>query len=120
MQWTKHLGVVTPFMLVEDEVVGKREQGGRMAKEMCPQGLALAHPAASLLKEWSQYGCPAMTGKDWTVEQMEAAIVRGPHESALCPEAIAHFQERRLKRKWRLVKHELSCGRRYGITHRAY
>ena len=58
---------------------------------MCPQGLALQHPAASLLKEWATFGCPAMTGRDWTVKEMTAAVERGPHESSLTNEAIQHF-----------------------------
>ena len=32
-----------------------------------------------------------MTGRDWTQAEMSAAILRGPHESALSPEAIEHF-----------------------------
>jgi hypothetical protein len=60
--------------------------------EMCPAGLALHHPAADLLKEWATYGCPTQTGKPWTREEMQAAIKRGPHRSALSDEAIAHFK----------------------------
>jgi hypothetical protein len=58
---------------------------------MCPTGLARAHPAGDLLYEWSQYGCPTMTGHPWTKAEMEAAITRGPHKSSLTTEAIAHF-----------------------------
>ena len=54
---------------------------------MCLKGLALVHPAADLLMQWAESGCPAMTGKDWTVQQVEAAINLGPHVSALTPEA---------------------------------
>ena len=60
--------------------------------EMCPAGLALHHPAANLLKEWATYGCPTQTGKPRTREEMQAAIERGPHCSALSDEAIAHFK----------------------------
>ena len=35
--------------------------------------------------------CPAQTGRPWTVDEITAAIDRGPHESALTPEAITHF-----------------------------
>ena len=59
---------------------------------MCPAGLALHHPAADLLKEWAMYGCPTQTGKKWKREDMQAAIERGPHRSALSDEAIAHFK----------------------------
>ena len=33
-------------------------------------------------------GCPSKTGKPWTVVEMQEAIDRGPHKSALVPEAI--------------------------------
>ena len=87
--WTKHLGAVTPVILDYDDEVSPSGQ----RRQMCPQRLAMEHPAGPLLNEWSQYGCPAMTGKEWTREQMEAAVARGPHESAMTAEAIAHFRE---------------------------
>ena len=58
---------------------------------MCPNGLALQHPAAELLKGWATFGCPTHTGKPWTKEEMWEAVARGPHSSARSPEAIAHF-----------------------------
>ena len=60
--------------------------------EMCPAGLALHHPTTDLLKEWATYGCPKQTSEPWTCEEMQAAIERGPHHSALSDEAIAHFK----------------------------
>ena len=82
-QWTNFTG---DFSCPEDlpEVTAHRNQ-------MCPSGLARVHPAGELLAEWSQTGCPTMTGRPWTIEEMEAAIARGPHKSALSPEAMAHF-----------------------------
>ena len=82
-QWTEFTG---DFCIPEDlpTVTEHRNQ-------MCPSGLARMHPAGDLLYEWSQDGCPTMTGKPWTVEEMEEAIARGPHKSALSPEAMAHF-----------------------------
>ena len=71
------------------ESIERREYRGGM----CPQGLALEHPAAQLLTDWAKFGCPAMTGKEWTLEEMEAAIERGPHASAVTPEAIEHFRQ---------------------------
>jgi hypothetical protein len=59
---------------------------------MCPSGLALHHPVANLLKEWATYGCPTKTGKAWSKSQMQEAVDRGPHCSALSDKAIAHFQ----------------------------
>jgi hypothetical protein len=58
---------------------------------MCSVGRALKHPAAKVLKEWATFGCPTCTE---TVEKAEMweAVARGPHRSALSPEAIAHFK----------------------------
>ena len=63
------------------------------AREMAPQGLALEHEAATILEDWEQFGCPTKTGRDWTLDEIQAAIDRGPHKSALEPEAIDHFAE---------------------------
>ena len=60
---------------------------------MCPTGRALAHPATGLLTEWATLGCPTCTGKPWTREEIWEAVARGPHQSALSPEALAHFAE---------------------------
>jgi hypothetical protein len=60
---------------------------------MCPTGLALKHPAASTLLEYSKYGCPTQTGKEWTKQQIWEAVERGPHVSALSAEALEHFRE---------------------------
>ncbi len=60
---------------------------------MCPSGLALCHPAADLLTKWATYGCSTTnTGTPWTLQQMQAAVERGPHRSALSDEAIARFR----------------------------
>ena len=61
--------------------------------QMCPRGLALHHPAAATLLEFATQGCPVNTGKQWTAQQMQAAITRGPHVSALIPEAMAQLDE---------------------------
>ena len=50
---------------------------------MCPTGLALHYPAAELLLQYATQGCPTNTGKQWTKEQMVAAIEGGPHAPAL-------------------------------------
>ena len=59
---------------------------------MCPTNLALHHPAASTLLEYATNGCPVNTGKLWTKEMMLAAIHKGPHVSALLPDAIAQLR----------------------------
>ncbi len=41
---------------------------------------------------WSQLGCPTNTGAPWTREEIEEALQRGPHQSAMSPEAIEHFR----------------------------
>jgi hypothetical protein len=61
---------------------------GRWQGYMCPSGLALHHLAASHLLQYATEGCPSNTGRPWTVEQMQDAIDRGPHMSALVPEDI--------------------------------
>ncbi len=60
---------------------------------MCPTGLALEHPAASMLQEYVTYGCPAKMGKEWTKAEIWEAVERGPHVSALSAEALEHFKE---------------------------
>ena len=53
-----------------------------------PIRLALHHPVAELLLQYATQGCPTNTGRPWTVMRMEAAVMRGPHVSALQPEAM--------------------------------
>ena len=75
--------------------------------KMCPSGLALHHPAAATLLEYATNGCPALTGKPWTRDQMQAAIDRGPHVSALVPDAMtqldAELEEKLARNQCRLV-----------------
>ena len=52
---------------------------------MCLSGLALQHPAARKWLQFSTKGFPTMIGKPCTLIQMEEAIDRGPHVSALQP-----------------------------------
>ncbi len=58
---------------------------------MCPTGRALAHPAVDLLTKWATLGCPTQTEQPWTKEEIWVAVARGPHWSAISPEAIDHF-----------------------------
>jgi hypothetical protein len=60
---------------------------------MAPQGLTLKHETAHLLRDWEQFGCPTAAGRDWTIQEIQAAIDRGPHKSALGPDTIKHFAE---------------------------
>ena len=58
---------------------------------MCPLGLVVHHPAYETLQKYATGGCPVKTGKNWAKEEIHAAVMRGPHESALAEEAISHF-----------------------------
>jgi hypothetical protein len=44
-----------------------------------------------MLAEWATLGCPTKTGQPWTKEEMWEAVARGPHQSALSPDALQHF-----------------------------
>lgn len=44
---------------------------------MRPRGGALHHPAAEDLLEYATKGCPVDCGRDWTREEIEAAILNG-------------------------------------------
>lgn len=83
--WTKHcrtFSVPTP-----------KASPHKYVGRMCPQGLALEHPAAATLLKYATQGCPAETGAPWSRSDMEEAIARGPHSSALEPDPMAYLQE---------------------------
>ena len=48
--------------------------------------------------DWATFGCPTKTGKPWSRTEIDKAIARGPHRSALTPDAIAHFAEEARKK----------------------
>ena len=60
-----------------------------MGKTMHPRSFALSHPAAPMLDSWGRQGCPADCGQPWSKQHITAALKRGPHVSALPPDAIA-------------------------------
>ena len=83
--WTKHKGtfnIPTPKQAPQSYI-----------GQMRPSGLALDHPAAQYLLQYSMKGCPVKTGKPWSLEEISAAIERGPHASALEPEAMKALHE---------------------------
>ncbi len=84
--WTQHNGLGDTITPTDHEACPPHRNF------MCPNGLALHHPAAKLLKEWATFGCPTRTGTPWSKEEMWEAVTRGPHSSARSPEAIAHFK----------------------------
>ena len=78
--WSKHTGttrLLTPTPLPE-----------QWRGNMCPSGIATSHPAGELLSKWAQMGCPTRTGRQWTKAEIWEAVERGPHHSALSPEAL--------------------------------
>jgi hypothetical protein len=82
--WTVHQGSTSLAPIPTQEL-------STYCNSMCPRGRAVAHPATVLPTEWATLGCPTNTGQPWTKEEMWAAVARGPHRSALSPEAMAHF-----------------------------
>ena len=60
---------------------------------MRPTGPALHHPLAATLSRWSQDGVDVDCGNPWSRDALEASIAKGPHVSALTPEAIALVHE---------------------------
>ena len=60
---------------------------------ICPSGLALHHPDAGKILQFETKGCPTMTGKPWTLNQMEKAIDQEPHVSTLQPVAMEILTE---------------------------
>ena len=84
--WSKHKG---DFLLpLNTEPAPPRQH----TKQMWPQGLATNHPAGKLLLAYATAGCPVLTGAPWTPAQMQAVVERGPHESAMLPEAMEQLR----------------------------
>ena len=54
---------------------------------ICPSILALHHPATEKLLQYNTKGCPTESRKLWSVDTIEAVVLRGPHVSAMEPEA---------------------------------
>ena len=68
--------------------VEKERNEGESGKLMYPRGKALLHPAGPLLLQYAQDGCPVDVGRPWSKEEILTAAKRGPHKSALEPDAI--------------------------------
>jgi hypothetical protein len=109
MPWTMHTGSKVPLPPTNhmDRPVHRNL--------LCPAGRALQHPAADILRKWSQFGCPTKTGRPWSKEEMWEAVKRGPHQSVLSLEAINHFmaeteEKIRTKQTWLIprdsIKHD--------------
>ena len=74
--WTQYQGLVDTITPTDHTACPPHRNS------MCPNGLALQHPAAELLKDWATFGCPTHTGTPWSKEEMWEAVTRGPHSSA--------------------------------------
>ena len=83
-RWTQHTGnFVVPKKL-------KKQPPD--AVTMHPAGLGLHHPEADHLFQCAKKGCPMETGKDCNQDMIQSAVDRGPHKSAMTPEAMAYIQ----------------------------
>lgn len=87
--WLRYKG---NFQLPTGLEMGKRPVDEYVG-QMCPAGLALHHPAAATLLEYATQGCPCKAGRHWTISEMEEAIEKGPHVSAMDPEAMQQYQD---------------------------
>jgi len=66
-----------------------KSQRAQRRKLMLPTGPALDHPAAPLLLQYANEGCPANVRDSFTLHELTAAIERGAHPSACKPAAAA-------------------------------
>ena len=66
---------------------------GKSPSLMHPSYPATMHPAASMLMQYAQEGCPVDAGRAWTPEEITAAVERGPHISSRNPDAIEYMQK---------------------------
>ena len=53
--------------------------------------MSVHHPAYETLQKYATGGCPLKTGRNWTKEEIHAAVMMVTHDSAFSEEAIAHF-----------------------------
>jgi hypothetical protein len=85
-------GVAKRKALAKELMGEEANEPVRIRGLMVPRIRALDHPAAPLLKEYASQGCPVDVGRDWTLEELEAAVEKGPHSSALEPDTIEQIQ----------------------------
>ncbi len=83
---------------------------------MNPSRYALKHAAAPLLKQYATSGCPVDAGWNWPLDQIMAALKRGPHQSAYADGAVDFLQEETREKvenhyarivKWKDIKENL-------------
>ena len=75
-----------------DEIPIKKAIGkSKLMEPQKPYGQE--HPAIPLLHEYADSGCPVDCGPDWSKEQIELLLRRGPHTSATKPKAAAELRK---------------------------
>jgi len=72
----------------KDDASGR--ENGKFMGFMCPRGPALDHPFAETLLSYAENGCRVDCGDNWSKQQIEEAVRRGPHKSAREAEAAAY------------------------------
>jgi len=60
---------------------------------MQPQDIGRAHEFGPTLEEYAVKGVPVDCGENWDRATIDTAISRGPHQSALTPDALKLFEE---------------------------
>ena len=91
-----------------------KQEAGKLGL-MWPRGtIANSHPAANMLHDYSNKGCPVDAGDNWTKQMILTALKRGPHVSAKDTKAMKYlYQETAEKLKggyittktWGEIKH---------------
>ena len=90
---TKEVAAARARAYLAEEIMGEAAtQPVSIQGLVFPRWWANMHPAAPLLVEYARKGCAVSVGRDWTLNELEAAVSRGPHVSALEPDAIAQIQ----------------------------
>ena len=81
-----------------------------------PQNSAAEHPVDPMLIEHAKEGCPFDTGKNRTLKETTAAMERGPHVSAMRPDAMKYAQQESAE-KVQGGFEKSSCGMTSRTTH---
>ena len=99
--------------VVLPEHQNRSDIAGKFNGLMWPRGDALLHSAAPMLLEYAQSGCPVDCGRQWSKDELQAAVEKGPHISALLPDAAAQLRSETLEKvkqgfckivKWKDIK----------------
>ncbi len=100
---------------VPSEIPGMQETAGKFGL-MFPRTYAKCHEAAAMLEQWANEGCPVDAGEHWTIEQILAALIRGPHKSAYQKGAVEFLRKETVEKckhgyarvvRWKDIKDKL-------------